>query len=340
MHYQMQSEKTYEHSSWSIGRLIYEVIKDVDTLEKWLVQQKLLPITKICDENHEMRLYKTIKNSQFGLFRCRHKHKDMKERNVSQKRGTLFENSRIPMERTMMLCLLFANGYSVYKSIQEMNFFGITTSRETATQWFSYCREVISKWMLNHSNDNGKFGGPDTIVEVEETKFQLSKANEHDLQNSGEWLFGIVDPKTKRYCIEMYSQEDMRNHNALFLFIKKHILPQTVITSDSAVIRNVIEKSEIYFFKESDNKDSKSEPRTLLESIESWWLSYKRNYPSTSIHRTGERYMEYLFRRKMVYENTDCFEQMLELFRLNHPLENQTVMASPETDAVSKNLAV
>ncbi|ETV94613.1 hypothetical protein H310_11874 [Aphanomyces invadans] len=101
-------------------------------------------------------------------------------------------------------------------------------SSRTASDWYSFCRDVCSSEILTVSCEM-KIGGVGSFVEIDETSLKKSKYNcrKRHLEC---WRFGGVDRTTKKwFAVRTYEDRTKRTLSAL---IRKHVRPGTLIMSD------------------------------------------------------------------------------------------------------------
>lgn len=310
-------------SSWSIGRLVCEVIKDRKTFIDWLRSRKLIPEKRYCRDGHEMHL---IHIKLCTVYRCKRttKHADGKVYQVSLLSGTILESALCP-EKTMMSFLLFANNYSFVEALKEMTFFGETISRETPLRGYRLCRKLISRWMIeNQADEKEKIGGHDRTVVIEVHKMeQCNVLGSNNLEYEEKWIIGVMERETNRYRVEFYHGEKP-NDETLYAFIMTYVLPQTIIICDSEAVRSAFENCEDYYIYEIEEETVPPECRTMLQAVERSWHDRKRkgkDQGDPEHSAFGERYLEYIFRRKMTFEKIDPFDQLIEIIRLYYPVK-------------------
>ena len=102
-------------------------------------------------------------------------------------------------------------------------------SEKSIIQWYAFCRDVCSSYLLDNPI---RIGGPGLTVEVDETKLcgrrkygrgRLVGVDDDD------WLVGLIDRTTKRGVYEIFQQ---RTIATLIPFIQRVVVPGTHINSD------------------------------------------------------------------------------------------------------------
>ncbi len=101
----------------------------------------------------------------------------------------------------------------------------IDIEQHAATDWASFCREVVYDNMTKRSE---KLGGEDKIVEIDESKFGKRKYHRgHRIE--GQWVFGGLERGSGKCFLVAVEKRDT---NTLLAIIKEWILPGTTILSD------------------------------------------------------------------------------------------------------------
>ncbi|ETV90525.1 hypothetical protein H310_14714 [Aphanomyces invadans] len=100
-------------------------------------------------------------------------------------------------------------------------------SSRTASDWYSFCRDVCSSEMLKCEM---KIGGVGSVVEIDETSLKKKSKYNCGKRHPECWLFGGVDRTTKKW-FGVLTYED-RTKRTLSALIRKHVRPGTLIMSD------------------------------------------------------------------------------------------------------------
>lgn len=108
----------------------------------------------------------------------------------------------------------------MYKSYVTLN-----CSLKTCTDFASFCREVCYDKAIRNADP---LGGPDKIVEIDESKFGRRKYNRgHRVE--GQWVFGGIERGSGRVFMVPVEKRDAAT---LLAIIQQWILPGTTIISD------------------------------------------------------------------------------------------------------------
>lgn len=102
------------------------------------------------------------------------------------------ESSKIIPEKAVLLMYAFVMDMPYDLAIRETSLYSETTSRETISDWYSYCQEVCVISLDTKYRNEGKFGGPGEIIEVDEIKFGRRKYN-CGRYIEGKWIIGMID---------------------------------------------------------------------------------------------------------------------------------------------------
>ena len=101
----------------------------------------------------------------------------------------------------------------------------VSVAKQTVTDWFSFSREVVGFYCIEHSEQTGD---PDKVVKIDEAKFGKRKFNCGQVVE-GQWVFGGFESESKR--IFMVPVPDS-TRDTWVCEIKKSILAGTKIISD------------------------------------------------------------------------------------------------------------
>lgn len=312
-------------TTWTTGRYICEVIKDRRTFIQWLIDQKLIPAEKICEEGHVMRFDESQgrkgKNC-LGLFRCRLKHSDGKDRQLSCGNGTFFEKSHLLPEAIVMIFLLFANDLALNVAFKELSFFGYVAP-QTILNWFSFCHEIISEYLLKNQVGDGLLGGKDSKVEIDVLGFGERKRYSKCIKK-GMYILGFIEHGSKNFCLELTPEEEKHNARYLLPLIQKHVQPGTTVMCDSWLEFNEAFGYKYFHFRKVNyegNNKSGSECRNRDNSEPAWRL-LKRRLISEGIQESemADYFTKFLFSRKMTIDKPEPFEILLEIIRWNYPI--------------------
>jgi transposase-like protein len=169
-------------------------------------------------------------------------------------------------------------------------------SSRTICGYYDYYRKLVSDSL---DEEDFTIGGPDVIVEIDESKFGKRKYHRgHAVE--GAWIFGGVERTEERKVFLV--QVDDRSENSLLTKIEKHILPGSIIYSDLwKSYYGIEEKLNLRHFKVNHSinfVDPESGVHT--NTIEGTWSGVKRKIPVRNRNRSSidEHLLEFVWRRK------------------------------------------
>ncbi|XP_017479071.1 PREDICTED: uncharacterized protein LOC108368686 isoform X1 [Rhagoletis zephyria] len=207
----------------------------------------LLPRSRLCPIHKELMHCTLPGYNKAGNFFC--SKGDCKHMSrISRAKGTWFERGRMSFARIYYLMYCF-----LYRVPQE------TTIRDdftndpyrlsimTIIRWYSYCREAIIAYQLDHLEHNDKIGGLGKVVLVDESKLGEGKFNR--VRNFDENpVIIMVEDKSKDLRIELCTDDEY----SLESIIGKHIRDGTTI--------KIISRQENYEYRvKKQNKSELSE---------------------------------------------------------------------------------
>ena len=150
-----------------------KIIETNQTAFDWCLQNGLLSKTRKCPacksyvkKDIDMQ-FTTGKDNDFGIFTCyKHKnHRNEKRCHISALKDTCFENAHISIQKALILIYCFVKKLSFQFTIEQTSL-----SDNTVADWFAYCREVCMEALDREYENQGKIGGIDKIVEIDESK--------------------------------------------------------------------------------------------------------------------------------------------------------------------------
>lgn len=133
---------------------------------------------------------------------------------------TWFERSHLPFEKVLKITYLW-----IYKAPYKLIEREVGISHKSLIDWCNFCRDVC-KFTVESSECNST-GGPDNIVEIDESKFG-NLLFHRGLRVDGKWVFGGIDRHTKE-CF--FNDVDDWSADTSIPLIEQHIRPRTTIIS-------------------------------------------------------------------------------------------------------------
>ena len=256
---------------------------------------KLLPKSVNCNKC-EVELF-TLKERNGRLeFKCQ---KRSCRTTISARKNSWFENTKISISKSLTLTYFFLQKYSIESARFESSgpeFGGAVTSPETVVDLFSYCREVCVESLF--SGDIVKpIGGPNHIVEIDESKFGRRKYNRGRVVE-GQWVIGGICRETKESFFVPVAD---RSEATLFPIIKERVTVGSVIYTDQWAAYSKLSVNG-YQHRTVNHSENFVDPESGVHTnlIESTWWTIKRSLPSS--HTKKEHFAahlaEYIWRRQ------------------------------------------
>ena len=306
----------------NIVKLTREVLMSKARCYDWCQTMNLIPQEKVCRICQEPMIL-DITRGVLGRWRCkkRSRHNEITHRNnsieveVAVADGTWFNNSKISIEKSILLTYCWSQGFSYKKTRQECRFDNEVVSDETITDWFSYCREVCMISLDTLYERQGLIGGPGCVVEIDESKIGRRKYNVGRMVE-GHWILGMVEVGTEEalgpFRIEI-CPENKRDADTLLPLIQRHVAPETTIITDcwgsynrlSDLGYNHLTVNHTYNFVD---------PVTYAHTqhIEANWRPLKRKITAgLRDEYLAGHLCEYLWRREVERNNSFFFESLI-----------------------------
>lgn len=251
-------------------------------------------------------------NKSDGLrFEC---SKRSCRRHKSIRDGSFFEGAKLSLCDCMLMIHLWCKNYSEQLILSEYDF-----AKQTVIDWMRFMRDLC---VFHFEHDDAMIGGPDKIVEIDETLVVKRKSNRGRVLETAGWLFGGIERTTngefKCFVRLVYN----RSASHLTHLIQQHVLPGTHIISDGwgayVGLSDLGYRHSVVIHEE--NFVSPDDQSVHTQQIESTWCSLKRFLRSRGTNK-GPHLLEYIcewiYRRKF---HDDMFASILETLRLKYPL--------------------
>ena len=227
---------------------------------------------------------------------------------VSPRKYTWFEDSRISVEKLLLLIYLFASGTRGFKAVEESALNDEETSPETISDFYSYCREVCAETMIKKTVN--KISGAGMIVEIDEGKFGKRKYNRGRLVD-GVWVLGGICRETKEMFLLPVEKRDA---GTLIPIIVNKVAAGTTIMTDCWKAYDSLPQ---HGFQHQTVNHSQHfvdpETQAHTQSIENTWWQIKRKLPETHTHKgdIGEYLSEFLWRSSVRKEGIHPFDALI-----------------------------
>ncbi|XP_049310909.1 uncharacterized protein LOC125778249 [Bactrocera dorsalis] len=331
--------------------------RDVTTVQQWNIAQMvkylgshqlcvlfaevygLLPKSRLCAiHKTQMALHK---RHQVGYFKCSRGNCRTKSL-ISRAAGTWFEGVKISFPHVFYLMYCFAHRFT-REGIYRENYVSVEKklSSATITDWYSYCREAVVIFQLDHQEFKGEIGGPGKVVQIDESKFGKRKYNKGNNNNlyiynaimfiqilfffsgrrvEGHWVLGMIEDGSEDLRLEV-CPENVRSAEVLIPLIRKHVHEGTTIRTDFWRAYECL--PEYGYNHEKVNHSDPGNPfvaedGTHTQRIESHWrvvkrLFYKDNYNNPA--NFADVIVEFLWRREIQKKHTDPFIALLGVIK-------------------------
>ena len=189
-------------------KTVMEFTVSEETCVKWCLEKGLIHGSMAC-KNCQKAMTADIKNTR---WRCNKKGCRME---ISMRINTIFSGSRTPISKIMRLLCYWCTKVSVSTAAQLS---GVSFS--TSVSWYQRFRDVCRLEMI----DNPMLvGGPNNIIEIDETSLKKKSKYSRGKRHEDLWLFGGVDRSTGKWFGVITGKD--RTKQTLQHLIKKHIRP-------------------------------------------------------------------------------------------------------------------
>lgn len=209
-------------------RKIFTTFSSHEHCIQFAEERGLIPTQKMYPNHHKpMSLTKAA--GQLGKFRYR--KSNCRTKGVSRACGTWFENARLSLTLIFQIMYAFSEGLTYHQTRKELaNDDDSVLSTRTVADWFSYCRETIALYELENQRAQGKIGGPNKVVQIDESKFGKRKYN-RGRHIEGHWVIGMIADGSDDLRLEVCPDNE-RSAAILVPLIKKHVQEGSIIHTD------------------------------------------------------------------------------------------------------------
>lgn len=247
------------------------------------------------------------------IWRCRLNGCDTK---LSIRSGSFFSGSKMPLSKIILFFHLWVKNYPSRIIMEDFEF-----APHTVVDWNRFLREFcVSFYDRNTMN---KIGGPNKVVELDETLIVKRKYNRGRVLKE-QWLFGgICRKQDNRQNFEIFVEfVDDRTASTLLEIIERRIEPGSIVITDGWRAYNNIEQLGMthHVIIHEDYFVDPEFPEIHTQNIENLWLCLKRmlRYKGTNREPHCWEYIaEFLFRK----QNKDLFQALILEIQLNYPLQ-------------------
>ncbi|XP_050323220.1 uncharacterized protein LOC126755008 [Bactrocera neohumeralis] len=259
------------------------------------------------------------KRPPLGYFKCSRGNCRSKSL-ISRAAGTWFEGVKLSFPQVFYLMYCFAHRFT-REDIYREDYASVEKKFSSATisDWYSYCREAVVIFQLDHQEFKGKIGGPGKVVQIDESKFGKRKYNK-GRRVEGHWVLGMIEDGSEDLRLEV-CPDNVRSAEVLIPLIRKNVREGTTIKTDFWRAYECLPEYG-YIHKKVNHSDPANpfiaEDGTNTQRIESHWrvvkrFFYKDNYNNPA--NFADVIVEFLWRREMQKKNADPFNALLAVIK-------------------------
>ena len=192
-------------------------------------------------------------------------------------------------------------------------------SRETVADYYMYCREVCVAGIESLLDVEGKIGGVNHQVQIDETKFGKRKYQRGRLVE-GTWIFGMIDCETNEFRVQI-CKENKRDEKTLNDMILKYVEIGTTIVSDMwAGYKNLDQYG--YNHMTVNHSENFVDPITgaNTQKIEASWNILKKRLGRGGVRKSAMslHLSEYMYQKHLRKEGGDpfllFFKKIIEMY--------------------------
>lgn len=278
------------------------VVHDTPSSIRFLQQRGILHNPRVCSKNHAMVLSLTDVHERWRCSRrgCRE--------TIHVRRDTWLQGSRLSFRQVILFIYCWSKDLTSIKFCESE----LGISKSAVIDWNMYMREVCADNLLRNPV---VIGGPNTIVEIDESLFTRRK-NHMGRVLPQQWIFGGISRGT-RECF-MLAVPD-RSAATLMPIIQQYILPGTTVMSDKWRAYNGIATAAGMGYSHQTVNHSLNfiDPNTgaNIQRIErSWKAAKERNkrHNGTHRHMIDSYLCDYMWRNRVKMRGTNPFDTILE----------------------------
>mmetsp|Transcript_12445 Transcript_12445/g.11279 ORF Transcript_12445/g.11279 Transcript_12445/m.11279 type:complete len:340 (-) Transcript_12445:128-1147(-) len=267
---------------------IIAICSNEKTTQDFLMAFKLVATVRNCSKCASFMRLSNYDNNP--VWRC-NSSKDGKRCNtkIGFRLHSYFRRSKAPLRKVLLIMYFWWMREEQQFAVKEAD-----VSKQTVTDWYSFCRCLCRTYILDGWD---QIGGPGKIVEIDESKFGKRKYNKGK-RVDGCWVFGAIErPLTlngkplNATNIRVRVVED-RKEDTLLGLINDWILPGTMIYSDCWAAYNGITEMNNYGHLTVNHSTNFVDPSTGCHTnrIEGQWRQIKAFLPRFGIkNKNGKK---------------------------------------------------
>ena len=315
-----------DYDSWRFIKIFHS---DSDNFIDYLQAHSVLPTSVSCPNCQSVCRYRKDRHSFVcGQWIAVAKTKRRRQCNysVSLYKGTFLDKTHLPPWEIALFINHWLDKHFDHETVVKC----LHWARATSVDWRSFCSEVTISWL----NNQEPIGGPDVIVEIDETFFVKAKYN-RGRQLRQIWLFGGIERVSKRkFIVPLHQEGQDRSARTLIPLIKKYIRPGSVIISDGWAAYNSV-ASEGYTHKVVNHSEefvSASDPSVHTQTIERQWRNVKEwvKRPGLRTEYFEQYFGRYLFLDSFKHPHHQFFLEAAKLYPPHGSKERPSGSSSEE----------
>lgn len=211
----------------NIVNIAQNIINSRENAISFCQEHGIIPVTRECKRCHNFTKFEKY-SGIIGVgfcWRCLNVKCKRYRLRVSVRNGTWLEESKMTVEKILLVTYCFSQRMTNKRAIHETSIFGQATSSETICDWFTYCMEVCCQIVAARS---GKIGGSGLTVEIDEAKFGKRKYNRGRIVD-GTWILGGICRETREaFLVPVFK----RDKDTLIPLIISHVEEGSIIMTD------------------------------------------------------------------------------------------------------------
>ena len=305
---------------------LFALVSQLDALLEWLRDKRLLARNRTCGQcvpdagqaDIERRRHfwctqvRDASKADGAMHRCKYCRKK-----YSLRYKSFFFGSHLPLRVILVIIYLWINRLRVGQVLGLLA--GEVVSNHTVIDWYNFCRDVCSEYLITNPI---KLGGVGDIVEIDEThlggkrKYSRGRGDRYlDM-----WLFTMIERRRQIFVCVIVPD---RSADTLLPLIRQHIEPGTIIYSDEW--RSYLSIQNIGYHHDSVNHSVTfvREDGVHTNNIEGVHSLLKADLKIMRGMVEGQipQYLdEFMFRRN--FRQEDLFSKFLEILAVQYPVND------------------
>uniref|UniRef100_A0A1I7TJA9 DDE_Tnp_IS1595 domain-containing protein n=1 Tax=Caenorhabditis tropicalis TaxID=1561998 RepID=A0A1I7TJA9_9PELO len=292
-----------ELNSYNLHQYIGKIDGPSSTWMEFLAKYGLIENSRVCEYcPTPMSLIKeTDLKAENYIWRCAGCKKDKSSTKVTVKSGSFFEGLHLSVQQVLYAAADWLENPS--KKISDVSR-DLKIDKNTIVKLHEWFRQMTKQWFYREASrdPNMKLGGPNKVVEIDETLMFRAKYNRGRMLTRRQvWVFGMIERGTSKVIMFRVPKRDS---STLLPIIHKYVRPGTTIVSDGwAAYGGINRMQSAYNHKFVNHKTNFVDPsdrRVHTQSIEATWGVLKRKLKSRfgdPDHRLDGHMFTYMFRR-------------------------------------------